>query len=210
MPTGLIGYDPSHIHELTRRVHVALDHLRRAPTPADPCAESALSALRLLRVHLEVDWLPPLTRITGSTAMTEFGATTLPSPPVAPAPRPSGGGSGPPASNSVESELNAPPAATVAHPVAGAPVPLPNGWSFGCGPVSATTGQAASGCEWMPPDSWDLSVPLLVASVLPVSGELIDAVDSRGVTSPARSSSSRSSAAAGSTPSTTPSPVRRG
>lgn len=40
------------------------------PVSTDPLAESARSTLRLVRLHLEDDWLPQLTRITGSTAMT--------------------------------------------------------------------------------------------------------------------------------------------
>ena len=44
--------------------------------------------------------------------------------------------------------------------------------------MSATTGLPVSGCEFMPPTDWDLWNPVvLAASVLPVTGEVIDAYD---------------------------------
>ena len=93
------------------------------------------------------------------------------------------GSTGPPASNSIESELN--PASTGDQqprdraPATGAT--LRNGWYYGCGPISASTGQPASGCEWMPPEQGDMSGALLVLSFLPISGEAIDADDGEDV-----------------------------
>ena len=86
--------------------------------------------------------------------------------------------SGPPASNSLDSELNPAAAETEsepARPITGAV--LPNGWEYTCGPVSASTGQPASSCEWMPPTQLDMRLPLLVASFLPFTGEAIDLYD---------------------------------
>ena len=179
---GLIGYDPSRTRELHRRTRRAAEHLLRTPRNDDPLAAAAVSVARLVRAHLEHEWLPALDRVLGSTAMLDV-STTEPGRPAVLGLRPlstrhPADDTGPPASNSLDSELN--PAATQTPPEPSAPITgavAPNGWEYTCGPVSASTGEAASGCEWMPPTPWDMRVPLLVASILPFSGEALDVYD---------------------------------
>lgn len=185
---GLIGYDPSRTRELHRRTRRAAEHLLRTPPCDDPLADAAVSVTRLVKAHLEHDWLAALDRVLGSTAMLDFsdadvGAVASGVHGLRPLStgHPAGGDaddSGPPASNSLDSELN--PAATETPPEPSAPITgavLPNGWASTCGPVSASTGQAASGCAWMPPTPWDIQLPLLVASFLPFTGEALDVYD---------------------------------
>jgi len=77
MSTGLIGYHPQRVAELRLAAQRAVDHLLRAPQMQDPLAGVAMSAARLALVDLEQDWLPALSRVSGSNAMTEFGSFGL-------------------------------------------------------------------------------------------------------------------------------------
>jgi len=175
---GIVGYDPTRTRELERAARRAADHLLRLPMGDDPLAAAAVSAARLVRLNIEDEWLPALARVSGSTAMLDFSDSSLH--PLT-ARFPTGGDAddvGPPASNSLDSELN--PSAGRTQPRPSEPITgavLPNGWEYTCGPLSASTGQAASGCEWMPPTPWDMRVPLLVASVMPITGEVVDTYD---------------------------------
>lgn len=176
---GMIGYDLSRARELDRRARAVADHLRRLPPCEDPLAADAISAVRLLRARLEDELLPAVDRIVGSTAMLDFSPGGIGVAPVSGFRSPADPDeSGPPASNSIDSELNpraARPRAEPPPPVTS--VVLPNGWEYSCGPPSASTGEQASGCGWAPPSPWDLSLALLVASVLPGTGEVLDAYD---------------------------------
>jgi hypothetical protein len=174
MSDGWIGYCPERIDELYGRVRRAADDLLHIRSD-DPAAAEALRVVRLARSHLELDWLPLLERIRASRAMTApiAGASGL----RAMAPPVDDDEMGPPSSLDVAAHLIE-SADDPGPSRRSGDVVLSNGWSWTCGPVSASTGQPASGCEFMPPTRWDLVNPVvLVASVLPVTGEVVDAVD---------------------------------
>lgn len=104
-----------------------------------------MSAARLVRAHLETEWLPALGRVNTSTAMLGFTATARRPLSIRLPTREGDRVVGPPASHSLDSELNPSAERTTrlaAEPISGAV--LPNGWEHTCGPVSASTGQPAS------------------------------------------------------------------
>lgn len=172
MSEGFVGYQPELVRALERRVRVVVDDLVGVRS-SDPAAAEAVSVVAVVRSHLETSWLPLLGRIAASTAMTASGGGGGSRPMAW---RWSGDGEGPPSSEDFARDL----IDAADDPAVGRrsdEVVLSNGWSWACGPVSATTGLPASGCEFVPPSVWDLSPALLVASVLPITGELIDGYD---------------------------------
>ena len=69
MRSGLIAYAPDRIRHLQRCARRVAEHLSRLPGADDLLAAEALGEARIVRSHIEADWLPLLARIASSTAM---------------------------------------------------------------------------------------------------------------------------------------------
>lgn len=71
-----VGYEPSRIHELSRRTQEAVDRLGGL-TSSDPAAANAIRTLRLTRANLEDHWMPALREIERSDTMLRWRASRL-------------------------------------------------------------------------------------------------------------------------------------
>jgi hypothetical protein len=69
-----VGYDPDRVRSLSDRTRDAIEALH-ALSSSDPHAAEALRAVRLVRRHLEDQWMPALIEIQRSEAMVSWTAT---------------------------------------------------------------------------------------------------------------------------------------
>ncbi|MBV1894714.1 MAG: hypothetical protein KUG57_11735, partial [Ilumatobacteraceae bacterium] len=71
-----IGYDPHRLRQLSWQARNSIDSLT-ALRSNDPAAAEAMHSIRLFRRHLEDQWMPLISQIEASTAMTSWLATIV-------------------------------------------------------------------------------------------------------------------------------------